>query len=694
MIKTKIFYCVFQRDCRCISTSDNSTQYIVYCSLEVTKTVGHCSGLDRTVWDQISFNKISNVCISNIQDRVGTQARSPLECLTTSQNAMPTAQFYRINVDNKTPYNIYGGQQDNTSVKIASMSPGRYGISESDWTAAAGGESAFLAFDKDNPTKTIGGSYLGTIEVLDMETKASTQIMAAPIQYLGKTARDMKYLYNWNAPIIWSQHEANTIYHAAQLVLRTKDMGKTWVEISPDLTRNIDAKQDKGGGPYTNEAVGAENYGTISYMIESPHQMGVFYTGSDDGYVHITKDNGITWTNITPPNLGETLVNAIEVSQHDPATVYIATTKYKLGDYTPSLYKSTNYGASWKEINNGIPYGAYTRVVREDQQRKGLLYAGTELGMYISFDDGAKWQPFQLNLPVTPITDLMVHQNDLVVATSGRSFWILDELSLISQYNKAPTEVTFYTPEPTTYGNWGSPMSGNTNNFDGTQPFTGVNPAHGIPLYYYLPSIDKDASITMKISDAAGKQITSFTSEKDSNYIPHNGGGAPPAPTLSKESGLNRFVWNMRHDIVPGVPNVYIEAGFRGHKVIPGTYTATLSVNGKDYSQALVIKNNASYSISKSQFTEYDTFMSTLEHNVTEMHNKVNSLFKVKSEIEKVLKIIQNNTQENTTLISEGKALITQITEWDKQMVQRRSQAYDDVENFENIKGRLIRYVY
>jgi len=599
----------------------------------------------------------------------------------SSQDIMSTAQFYRINVDNLYPYNIYGGQQDNTSVKIASMSPGSYSISKSDWTSAAGGESAFLAFDKDNPKLTVGGSYLGTIEVLDMESRASTQVMAAPIQYLGRAARDMKYLYNWNAPIVWSQHEPQTIYHAAQLVLKSTDLGKTWTEFSPDLTRDIDEKQGKGGGPYTNEAVGAESYGTISYLVESPHKAGVFYSGSDDGFVQLTQDNGNTWQNITPKNLGETLVNAIEVSPHDSATVYIATTKYKLGDYTPALYKSTNYGKSWTNISTGIPNGAYTRVVREDENTKGLLYAGTEQGVYISFNDGASWQPFQLNLPVTPILDLKVHRNDLIVATSGRSFWILDNLSLVAQFQQNNKDFKLYTPEPIVYGNWGSAM--NSNSFNGTQEFEGVNPVNGVELYYYLPNVSEDDEVTLTITNATGKVINTLTSTKDESYIPHNGGGAPPAPVLSKKEGVNRFVWNMQHAIVPGVPGVYIEAGFGGHKVIPGTYTATLRYKGEAVKKQVIIKNNPSYTISKSQFTEYDTFMNEVEGNVTEMHQLVNTLKTAQDGISKLLKSMEASNK-NSLLVTEGKELLKELEAWDDQMVQRRSQAYDDVENFEN----------
>ena len=385
----------------------------------------------------------------------------------SSQTNMPTGQFYRINTDNLFPYNIYAGQQDYSSAKFASMSLGSGGISMSDFSPSAGGESAFLAFDPDNPRYVMGGSYLGTIEILDTHSKASTQVMAAPIQYLGREARNMKYLYNWNAPTLRSQHEPNTFYHGAQLLLRTRDMGVTWTEMSPDLTRNIDAKQGNGGGPYTNEAVGAENYGTLAYVIESPHEKGVFYTGSDDGYVHVTKDDGLSWQNITPKNLGESLVNAIEVSPHDKATVYIATTKYKFNNHTPAIYKSTDYGKTWVGINSGIPNGAFTRVVREDPNRKNLLYAGTEKGLYLSWNGGKNWKPFQLNLPKTPITDIKIHQGNLIVATSGRAFWILDDLSLLSNYEPTKTGLKMYPPKDAMNGSWSSPMSGNIDKFKG-----------------------------------------------------------------------------------------------------------------------------------------------------------------------------------------------------------------------------------
>lgn len=594
----------------------------------------------------------------------------------STQANMATAQFYRINVDNLFPYHIYGGQQDNTSVKIASMNMGYGGITERNWWPSAGGESAFLAFDPDNPRYVMGGSYLGTVEIKDMESNGSTQVMAAPIQYLGKAAKDMKYLFNWNAPIIWSKHEPGTFYHAAQLVLRTKDMGLTWEEVSPDLTRNIDEKQGNGGGPYTNEAVGAENYGTIAYMVESPHERGVFWTGSDDGLVHITRDNGASWQNVTPKGLEECLVNAIEVSPHDPATAYIATTRYKFNDKTPAIYKTTNYGKSWTNISTDIPYGAFTRVVREDKERKGLLYAGTETGVYVSWNDGQQWEPLQLNLPITPINDLMVHRGDLIVATSGRSFWILDDLSLLAQYQKSGS-LKLYKPKDAVYGSWGSPLNGNSESFTGSDDFAGVNPASGVVLYYELPK-GYEGEVELEISDASGRLINTLTSKGQEGFVSYDGGPGRNQ-RLSKNEGLNRFVWDTRYPTMPGVPHVYIEGSYSGHKVPPGTYNLKLKVGNDELTTQASILENPLYAISNGQHQTYDQFMTEVESNFREMHLMVNQLYDAQQQLKSIVKSL-----DSESLKSEGQKIIDALDAWDKDMVQRMSKAYDDVENFPN----------
>ncbi len=337
----------------------------------------------------------------------------------SSLGTEPTGQFYRINVDNQFPYRIYSAQQDNSSVVIASQELGNDGITTDSWTSSAGGESAFLAFDPNDPQYVMGGSYAGTIDVLDTKAHAGTNVMPAPIQYQAMDARDMKYRYDWNAPVIWSKWEPNTFYHGAQVLLKTSDLGKTWKAISPDLTRNERDKQGKAGVPYTNEGVGAETYGVLTYVAESPHERGVIWTGSVDGLVYLTRDGGATWKNVTPKGLAECLINAIELSPFDKATAYIATTRYKFNDQSPGLYKTTDYGQSWTRIDAGIAPNAFTRVVREDDMRRDLLFAGTELGLYISWNGGKNWVPFQLNLPITPITDLKIHRGNLIAVHVG-----------------------------------------------------------------------------------------------------------------------------------------------------------------------------------------------------------------------------------------------------------------------------------
>ncbi|MBS1811140.1 MAG: glycosyl hydrolase [Acidobacteria bacterium] len=600
----------------------------------------------------------------------------------STQSNMPTAQFYRINVDNQFPYRIYGGQQDNTSVSIVSREFASAGITTASWTASAGGESAFLAFDPNNPRYVLGGSYQGTIEVLDTQAKASTNVMAAPIQYLGMDAKDIKYRFNWNAPIIWSKHEPNTYYHGAQLLLKTSDMGKTWKEVSPDLTRNEKEKQGKGGGPYTNEAVGAENYGTLSYVMESPHEKGVIWTGSDDGLVYLTRDGGANWKNVTPKGLAECLINAIEVSPHDKATAYIATTRYKFNDHAPGLYKTTDYGNTWTKIDSGIPADAFTRVVREDEVRKDLLFAGTETGLFLSWDGGKKWSPFQLNLPVTPITDLRIHKGNLIASTSGRSFWILDDLSVIRQYKPNAATFSVYRPDNTYLVNGSSELDQSEEEFTGANRLRGVNPATGIVVYYQLPELKKDDHITLAVKDAAGNLVRSYSSKADEKYLKYDGG--PKAePLLPKAKGLNRFVWDMRYATMPGVPNVYIESSYAGHKAPPGKYSITVKMGEQSVSTETEILANPLYPTTAATYAEYHQTMLGMETELTAMHRTTNSLYEKQTQLESLLKSLPAG-DKFSAIKKDGEALVKKMKAWDEDMVQRKAKAYDDVDNFAN----------
>lgn len=666
-------------------TQDENTVYVMSASalrsIDGGKTWDHIytqHGDYHDVW--INPHNSKNIAVS---DDGGTSISfNGGKTFSLITNNMPTAQIYRVNVDNSFPYRIYGGQQDNTSVRIESLALGKWGIGERNWDYSAGGESAFLAFNPDDPKLVLGGSYLGTIEALQPNAHAGTGVMAAPIQYLGRASKDMKYRFNWNAPIIWSKHEPNTFYHGAQVLLRTRDNGMSWEEASPDLTRNEKDKQGKGGGPYTVEAVGAENYGTLSYVLESPTEKGVIWTGSDDGLVQLTRDGGKTWSNVTPKGLAECLINSIDVSPHDPATVYIATTRYKFNDFTPGLYKTTDYGKTWVNISKGIPQGAYTRVVREDEVRKGLLFAGTELGMYVSWNGGNTWQPLQLNLPITPITDLKIHRGDLVVGTMGRAFWILDDLGLIRQHN-GTTDESFkvYLPEDAVIGNWGSGLNRTSATYAGTDEFSGVNPANGVVLYYQLPKLPDSVHVTMEIKDASGKLVRILSSKADPSFHSYDGGPSPE-PKLTKEKGLNRFVWDMRYATMTGAPEVYIESSFRGHKASPGTYSVTLSY-GKNQSNAeCKILPNPLYNLTAQEYADYHNFMSLMEETLNDMHRKVNSIYKTQNQLSDVLKELEGD--KYAALKKTGNDLIQKMKVWDEEMVQRKAKAYDDVDNFEN----------
>ncbi|MSR01207.1 MAG: glycosyl hydrolase [Gemmatimonadetes bacterium] len=590
----------------------------------------------------------------------------------------PTGQFYRINVDNQFPYRVYAAQQDNSSVVIASRELGSGGVTENSWTGSAGGESAFLAFDPDNPRYVLGGSYAGTIDVLDTKARAGTSIMAAPIQYQSMDAKDMKYRYAWNAPIIWSPPA--TFYHGAQTLLKTTDLGKTWKEISPDLTRNEKAKQGTAGVPYTNEGVGAENYGTLAYVVESPRERGVIWTGSDDGLVHLTRDGGATWKNVTPKGLAECLINAIELSPFDKATAYLATTRYKFNDHTPGLYKTTDYGETWTRIDAGIPRMAFTRVVREDDGRRDLLFAGTELGLFISWNGGKDWSPFQLNLPVTPITDLRIHRGNLIASTSGRGLWILDDLALIRQYREDAPDYTIYRPADAYLVNGGSELDRTTAEFTGADPTRGVNPAGGIVLYYQLPKLEKTDSVILEVTDSAGTLVRRVSSKQDSTSKASDG-DLPTDPVLPAAPGINRFVWDLRYPTMPAVPGTHLEASYQGHKASPGLYRFALKLGIRTAATEAAILPNPLYPTDAATYAEYHGFMRDMERELTLMHQTVNRLHAVWERLAVVLAALPAGDQAAAGK-RDGEALLAKLKAWDEDMIQRRAKVYDDVENF------------
>ena len=589
-------------------------------------------------------------------------------------NNQPTAQFYRVNADNQFPYKVYGGQQDNSSVVISSRNNSG-GITESDWFSGPGCESAYIAFDPDNPVLLYGGCYQGIIEVLDVRTHESKDIQEYPSMNFAEEPKDLKYRFNWNAPIIASPHDPSVIYHAANVVFRTKDGGINWEVISPDLTRNDTTKQVAGGGPFTNEGAGGENYNTIYYLIESSLEKGVLYAGSDCGLVHVSRDNGDSWQNITPPDLPESTVHSIEVSPHTAGMAYVSANRFKYNDFKPYTYKTTDYGKTWTKINKGLDEDDYFRVIREDEEVPGLLYGGAERGFYISYNGGTDWTRLQLNLPVVPITDLKVHQGDLIAATQGRAFWILDDLTAIRQKPAGETLV-LYEPKPTVRMSGGS-LSAEASMTEGV----GQNPMPGVMLTYYLPE-KPDTTVQLEILDGAGTVVRTYSSKKDESFKSFPGG--PPAPAvIPAKAGLNRFAWDFRSEVMPEVTDVFIFGDYRGRRVAPGNYTARLKMGDKTVTQPirLLADPRQATVADAAAWKEQQELMQHTAGKIAEMHQGVNSLRKVRTQ----LKAFNENLKDRESakaVVEKGEALLKMIDEWESRIVETRQKNTQDVINW------------
>lgn len=584
----------------------------------------------------------------------------------------PTAQFYRVNADKTFPYKVYGGQQDNSSVVIASRTNGP-GITESDWHAGPGCESAFIAFDPHNPVVLFGGCYQGYIEALDTRTMETKDIMEYPTLNLAVKPKDMKYRFNWNAPIVASPHDPNTIYHAGNVLFKTTNGGLSWDIISPDLTRNDTTKQGPGGRPFTNEGAGGENYNTIYYVIESEKEKGVLWTGSDCGLVHLTRDGGTKWQNVTPAGLEECLIQSIEISPHDNGTAYISASRYKFNDFNSYTYKTTDYGTTWTKITNGIDTDDFLKVIREDPKVKGLLYAGAERGFYISFNGGTHWHKFQLNLPVVPVTDLIIRDNDLVAATAGRAFWILDDLGAIQQSagKLDDTNLKLFMPKPTyRFGGGGGRTGGPV----------GQNPMGGVVFDFYLKEKIDSGELKLQILDPTGALVRSYSNKKDENHKTYPGG--PPAnPLLPAEKGVNRFAWDFRTLTIPGVTNVYIYGDPRGHRVAPGKYKARLSLGSNISETEFEIVPDPRIKATAAQWNDQQQFLQRIEDRIKEIHLEVNNLRKLKDQVNHYNEVLKDRS-DLKDLVEAGKELVKKMDTWESNVVETRIRNGQDVINW------------
>src|SRR5262245_48812461 len=614
-----------------------------------------------------------------------------------TEQDQPTAQFYRVAVDNDFPYHIYGAQQDNSTVKIASRNT-EGGITERDWYDVGGGESGWIAPSPKDSDIIFAGSYGGLTTRYDHKTGQQRDINPYPNKPMGGGADASKYRFQWNFPIVFSPHDPNTLYLAGNVLFKSTNEGQSWEIISPDLTRNDKSKQGPSGGPITKDNTSIEYYDTIFTVMESPVQPGVIWVGADDGVVSLTRDGGKNWSTVTPPTsmMPEWIqINSLDASPHDAGTAYVAATMYKWDDNRPYLYKTTDYGRTWTKITNGIPDTAFTRVIREDPNKRGLLYAGTETGMYVSFDNGANWQSFQFNLPIVPITDLAVHkrERELVAATQGRSFWIFDDLPMLHQivdaggFSKA-SETNLFKPKEA----YRMPGGGG---FGGPSATVGRNPAAGVVVYYYLKN-KPTSDIQLEFLDSAGKSIRKFTGRVErpgaaSTAAPAaapagggeggfgGGGGAPP---VSMDVGLNRFIWDMRYADAARFPGMILWAGeTRGPKIAPGNYQVKLTADGKTFTQPFEVKADPRLSSTPADYAKQTELGLKIRDKLTETHNAIIQIRDVRRQIEDLMKRVAG--QPSAKVIGDaGSALNKNLTTVEEALYQTKNQSNQDPLNF------------
>ena len=632
--------------------------------------VGH--GDTHDLW--INPKKNTNLALAD--DGGGEISFNTGKTWSTLGNQM-TSQFYRVNVDKRFPYWVYGGQQDNTSVMIKNRN-NSFGITVKDWVNGPGCESAYIAFDDpNNPQLFYGGCYQGIIDVLDIKTNETKDLQEYPATNLAYAPKKMKYRFNWNAPLINSPHDAKTLYHAANVLFKSTNGGINWQVISPDLTRNDTTKQDVSGGPLTNEGAGGENYNTIYYVAESSQEAGVIYTGSDCGLVHITKDGGKNWTNITPKELQEGMIHSIEVSPNDKATVYISASRYKFNDYSNYTFKSTDYGKTWVKIGSGVEADDFIKVIREDKKVKDLLYAGAERGFYASFNGGANWNKMQLNLPVVPVTDLILHDNDLIAATAGRAFWILDDLSAIQQSKGGfNSTVKLFSPKPTVRLTSAAPS------WMEVPPGTGQNPMNGVILSYYLKEKADTNKVWLEILDFNGTVLRKYSNKKDESVKP-TPGGAPPAQLIPAELGINRFAWDFCTDALPEVPGVFVYGDLSGHRVAPGRYKARIKFKGETSETEFDLLGDPNLKVTNEDWIAQQQIIQQAEEGLKEVHNSVNNMRKVKKQVEGYNELLKNDTNAKD-IVNAGKEILKKLEKWESNLIEPRSKNGQDVINFQN----------
>lgn len=630
------------------------------------KEVDTPHGDNHALW----INPNDNNTMINGNDGGANVSRNGGQTWSTQRN-QPTAEFYRVTVDNQFPYRVYGAQQDNSTISVPSWNPG--GLTpKQHWYGVGGGESGHIAVKPDNPDIIYAGNYIGTITRLNRETGHQRNVVAYPQLHDGTAPRNIKYRYQWNAPIRISPHDSDLLYHVSQYVHTSTDGGQSWQKISPDLTTNKDEYQDIPGGPIQHDHTGVELYTTIFSFEESPLKKGVLWAGTDDGLVHISQDSGESWNEITPENMPtEGTVNTIDLSDHKEGRAYMAVYKYREADNNPYIFRTENYGQDWELLTdgeNGIPSDHFVRVVREDPENENILYAGTEFGLYVSFDRGAHWQSFQQNLPKTPITDLQVHRGDLVVATQGRSFWIMDDLSILRELEGQQVENQNHLYEPV------DGLRTQLRGFSGN----GVpeSPKPGAKFYYSLR--EQPDSLTLEILDENRQQVKIYDQDD-----------------LSVQEGLNRFVWDMRYPAPEVVEDAVMSLSYTGGPKAPtGKYHVRLTADGTTYEQSFTIDMDPRWT----DITDDDLQAQfDLALKVRDELTKVNDAIRSIRSAGKQLKSTSNLLAEagyKADMHRQADSLISQLTDLEQELIQTKNESGQDPINYPPQLDNQIAYLY
>ncbi|MFY9530606.1 MAG: hypothetical protein WBC04_05355 [Candidatus Acidiferrales bacterium] len=602
----------------------------------------------------------------------------------SSEMNQPTAQFYHVAVDNRFPYDLYGAQQDSSTIAIASASL-RAGIDRPEWFAVGGGESGYIVPDPTDPDIVYAGSYFGYLTRFDKRTGQSQMISPWPDDPDGYGAAGLKYRHTWTTPIVISAHDPKVLYFASQVLFKSTNAGMSWTEISPDLTRNDKSKQQSSGGPITKDNASVEFYDLIFTVAESPVQKDLIWAGTDDGLIQLTRDGGQNWTNVTPKGMPEWgMVSLIEASSVDAGTAYAAVDCHKLDDFGPYIFKTHDFGKTWTKIADGIRDGSYVHAVREDPERKGLLFAGTETGVYVSFDDGARWKPLQLNLPVTPVHDLAVKNGDLIVATHGRAFWILDDISPLRQLdpNAAAQSATFlYKPRPAIRFRVGGQVP------DRLLPLVGQNPPGGAIIYYSLKSAPKEKEeITLEILDKSGRTIRKFSNrskkEPAEESTSEEDEVQPGAELIPADAALNRFAWDLRYEKPREIPGgIYDEGEPLAPLALPGEYQVKLTAAGKSYSQPLEIKSDLRVKASEADLAKQFELVNELRDLLDQDHAAVLGIRDLRAQLGALRKRLARNPAAKSVLGATAD-LEKSVTAIEEELIEPKASASEDMLNY------------